>query len=207
MGGASRWYLRQALEALQKDLARHRSKLVLRRGVAAEEIARLAEETGAKTVHAIRHYEPWWRETEDRLAQSLDLCLHDGNYLLPPGTVTTGSGNPYKIYTPFKDASLACIHGFDILDEPSLASPDNWPDSDSLDDWALEPARPDWAGGLRDFWEAGTAAALDRFDTFLDVVSEYADDCNLPSVDGSSQMSPHLHFGEISPRQLWDEPP
>ena len=204
MGGASRWYLRQALEALQKDLARHRSKLVLRRGVAAEEIARLAEETGAKTVHAIRHYEPWWRETEDRLAQSLDLCLHDGNYLLPPGTVTTGSGNPYKIYTPFKDASLACIHGFDILDEPSLASPDNWPDSDSLDDWALEPARPDWAGGLRDFWEAGTAAALDRFDTFLDVVSEYADDCNLPSVDGSSQMSPHLHFGEISPRQLWD---
>ncbi|MEN7536136.1 cryptochrome/photolyase family protein [Aurantiacibacter flavus] len=203
-GGASRWYLHQSLEALERDLARHHSKLILRRGDAVEELCRLAEETGAETVHALRHYEPWWRKAQGALKDQLDLKLYDGNYLLPPGAVTTGSGDPYKIFTPFMKASLAVIDGFDILPEPSLSAPETWPSSESLAEWNLLPTKPDWAGGLREEWQAGTSVAMERFETFVDVVSNYDEDRNLPSIDGSSKMSPHLHFGEVSPAMLWD---
>lgn len=202
-GSASRWYLHHALEALAKDLGRHNSQLVLRKGRAVDVLCDLAEETGAGAVHAIRHYEPWWREAEQELAARLDLCLHDGNYLLPPGAVTTGSGTPYKIFTPFKNATFDAIDSFDILPEPSLTLPEQWPASDDLGDWKLLPERPDWAGGMRRFWKAGTAAALERFDDFVEVIGDYKEDRECPSIDGSSKMSPHLHFGEVSPRQLW----
>ncbi len=202
-GGASRWYLHHALEALAKDLGRHNSKLVLRKGRAVDVLCDIAAETGAKTVHAIRHFEPWWRKAEAELVGKLDLCLHHGNYLLPPGAVTTGSGTPYKIFTPFKNATFDAISGFDILPEPSLILPERWPASDELADWNLLPTEPDWAGGMGEFWSAGTAAALERFDDFVEVIDDYKIDRECPSIDGSSKMSPHLHFGEVSPRQLW----
>ena len=206
MGGASRWFLHHALEALESDLARHHSRLVFLRGDTVEQLCRIVEEAGADAVHAIRHYEPWWQKAEGELENRIDLQLHDGNYLLPPGAVTTGSGDPYKIYTPFRRAMSQAIHGFDILPEPSLASPEHWPKSETLVDLDLLPSDPDWAGGLRNFWRGsyGTEAAMERFDTFLDVVSNYDRDRNLPSVDGSSLMSPHLHFGSVSPRMLWE---
>ncbi|MDE1468279.1 cryptochrome/photolyase family protein [Aurantiacibacter sp. D1-12] len=206
MGGASRWRLHHALEALEKDLARHHSKLVLRRGKATDVLPKLVEETGAEAVHAIRHYEPWWRKAQGELKEKVALELHDGNYLLPPGTVRTGSGGEYKIYTPFKNAMFAAIDGFDILPEPSLSSLDNWPDSDSLFDLDLLPTTPDWAGGMREFWgeDFGTAAAMQRFKDYLDQVSDYDEKRNLPSIHGTSRMSPYLHFGEVSPRMLWE---
>ena len=206
MGGASRWWLHHALQALQSDLARHHSQLVIRKGNAVDELCKLAEETGATTVHALRHYEPWWRRAQGMLKERLDLQLHDGNYLLPAGTVTTGSGTPYKIFTPFKNATFDAIDHFDILPEPSLSGPDSWPDSLSLDDLDLLPTSPDWAGGMRGYWSGlhGTAAALDRFDEFLEVIAGYSGDRNLPSQDATSRLSPHLHFGEVSPRMLWE---
>ena len=107
MGGAGRWWLHHSLESLGRDLAEMGSRIVFRRGDAAQEIAKIAMEVGAKTVHAVRHYEPWWRAAQGRLAKEVDLVLHDGNYLLPIGAVTTGAGDPYKIYTPFSKAVLA----------------------------------------------------------------------------------------------------
>ncbi len=206
MGGASRWFLHNALEALESDLARHHSRLILRRGDAVEQLCEIAEESGATTVHALRHYEPWWRKAQGALAKQLDLELHDGNYLLPPGAVTTRSGDPYKIYTPFRRATEAAIDGFEIVPEPSFSSPDSWPDSATLADLDLLPSDPDWAGGMRDFWAGsyGTKAAMERFEDFLDVVSAYDEDRNLPAKDGSSRMSPHLHFGSVSARMLWE---
>lgn len=204
LGGAARVWLHHALEALGKDLNQHRSRLVLRRGKAVDELCKIAAQTGAVAVHAIRHYEPWWRETEEALGERLELVLNDGNYLKPPGTVTTGSGEPYKIYSPFRDAMFASIDGFDLLPEPSLTSPGTWPASEELADLDLLPTKPDWAGGIRDYWQWGTAAALKRFDAFLERVCDYGEDRNLPSIDGSSRMSPHLHHGEVSPRMLWE---
>ena len=204
MGGASRWWLHHSLQAMDRELGKHQAKLILRRGDAADEIARLAEETGAAAVHAIRHYEPWWRKAQGRLAERLDLKLYDGNYLLPPGTVTTGSGDPYKIYTPFAKSARQCLPQREVLDAPSLTNPDEWPDSDDLDDWNLLPTKPDWSAGFRGAWEVGESAALAQLEDFTDRVKDYEDDRNRPSIDGSSRLSPHLHHGEISPMQVWD---
>jgi deoxyribodipyrimidine photo-lyase len=204
IGAAARWWLHHSLACLAGDLARHGSRLVLRRGDAAEEIARVAREAGARTVHAVRHYEPWWRAAHGKLARELDLVLHDGNYLLPPGAVTTGSGAPYKIYTPFSKAVLERMPPRDPLPAPAaIPVPDNWPASDSLGDWGLLPTGPDWSGGLRAFWDVGERAAHVRLDEWSALVAGYDDGRNLPSIDGSSRLSPHLHWGEISPAQVW----
>ncbi|GAA4039334.1 cryptochrome/photolyase family protein [Parerythrobacter jejuensis] len=203
-GGASRWWLHHSLESLSKTFGQRNAQIVLRRGDAVEELCKVAEEVGAQTIHANRHYEPWWRKAQGELADKLDLQLHDGNYLLPPGAVTTGSGTPYKIYTPFSKATLAQFPPRDVVPEPdTLSSPDSWPRSDTLEDWNLLPTRPDWAGGMRDFWQVGEAAAHERLAEWEDPVIDYDEARNLPSVDKTSRLSPHLHFGEISPVQIW----
>jgi len=203
-GGASRWWLHHSVESLSKGLGKRNSQIILRRGDAAQELCKLADEIGAETVHANRHYEPWWRKAQGRLAEHLDLQLYDANYLLPPGAVKTGSGTPYKIYTPFSKATLEQFPPRDELPEPeTIRALAEWPASDDLNDWNLLPTRPDWAAGMRDFWEVGEQAAHDRLDWWLDHVDDYDDARNLPSVDKTSQMSPHLHFGEISPVQIW----
>ncbi|HSG33047.1 MAG TPA: deoxyribodipyrimidine photo-lyase [Sphingomonadaceae bacterium] len=206
-GGASRWWLHCSLAAMTTQLHRHHSRLVLRRGKAAEVLAQLAAETGASAIHCLRHYEPWWRNAERQLAgalpASVELVRHDGNYLLPPGAVTTGSGSPYKIFTPFYRALLEQMPPRDPLPAPSLSSPETWPESDALDDWNLLPAGPDWAGGLREAWECGEMAAYEQLERFLAHADRYEAERNLPSLEGSSRLSPHLHFGEISPAHIW----
>ncbi|WP_284125674.1 cryptochrome/photolyase family protein [Parerythrobacter aestuarii] len=203
-GGASRWWLHHSLESLSASFAKRHAKIILRRGDEVEELCKVAEEIGAGTIHANRHYEPWWRKAQSELKDRLDLQLYDANYLLPPGAVTTGSGSPYKIYTPFSKATLEQLPPRDALPEPeTLSSPDSWPASDALEDWDLLPSRPDWAGGLRDFWTVGEAAAHERLEWWADHVADYDEARNLPSVDKTSQLSPHLHFGEISAVQVW----
>ena len=181
---------------------------MLRRGDAPQILAAIAAQTGAACIHAIRHYEPWWKEAEDELRDALGedaaLKLYDGNYLLPPGAVTTGSGDPYKIYTPFSKSMLERMPPRDTLGEPdTVSSPEEWPESDDLADWDLLPASPDWSGGIRDFWRIGESAAQKRLAEWSDSVAEYDEARNLPSSDGSSRLSPHLHWGEIGPAQVW----
>ncbi|TRD12482.1 deoxyribodipyrimidine photo-lyase [Erythrobacter insulae] len=203
-GGASRWWLHHSLESLSKSLGARNAKLILRRGDAVEELCKIANETGAATIHANRHYEPWWRKAQGKLGEELDLQLYDGIYLYPAGHVTTGSGDPYKIYTPFYKAMRQQFPSRDTVPSPeTLSSPGSWPASDDLADWKLLPTRPDWSGGLAAFWNVGEDAAHRRLTEWEDDVSDYEDQRNLPSVDGSSRLSPHLHFGEVSPVQIW----
>ncbi|GIX20252.1 MAG: deoxyribodipyrimidine photo-lyase [Erythrobacter sp.] len=203
-GGASRWWLHHSLERLGKSLEARGSKLILRRGEAVAELAKLAAETGATTIHANCHYEPWWLNAERKLAKSLDLKLYHGNYLMPPGSITTGTGGPYKIYTPFARALRAALPPRAELPAPErLEAPAAWPESDDLASWQLLPTRPDWAGGLRDFWQVGEEAAHRRLEAWAADLDDYDDKRNFPSEDKVSRLSPHLHFGEISPIQIW----
>jgi deoxyribodipyrimidine photo-lyase len=203
-GGASRWWLHHSLESLGKSLKAKGSKLILRRGDAVDVLTKLAAETGAAAVQANRHYEPWWRNCERKLAETLDLVCHDGNYLMRPGSITTGSDGTYKIYTPFSRALRAGLPPRDELPVPErLDAPASWPASDDLASWNLLPVKPDWAGGLRDFWQVGEAAAQARMHWWADHVDDYEDKRNLPSEDKVSRLSPYLHWGEISPVQVW----
>ncbi|MES2903879.1 MAG: deoxyribodipyrimidine photo-lyase [Pseudomonadota bacterium] len=204
VGAASRWWLHHSLTSLGKALEAKGSRLILRRGKSDEVLAALAQEVGATRVHALHHYEPWWRNAERAVAAQLDLVLHDGNYLAPAGSVTTGAGQPYKIFTPFWRALRDRLPPADPLPIPRRIAPlANWPKSDKLDDWALLPTKPDWATGFADEWNPGEAGAHDRLVEFADHAARYDAQRNLPSIEGSSRLSPHLHFGEISPATVW----
>ncbi|WP_422058047.1 cryptochrome/photolyase family protein [Sphingomonas sp.] len=203
MGGASRWWLHHSLASLDAALRAKGSRLILRRGKCDDVLAALAEAVGTKRVHCIRHYEPWWRNAERAVAKQLELVCHDGNYLAPPGAVTTGSGEPYKIYTPFWRALRQRMPPAAPANRPrDIPAPSSWPKSDLLEDWALLPTKPDWATGFAE-WEPGEAGARKRVDAFVDSAADYDRTRNLPSIEGSSRLSPHLHFGEVSPAYVW----
>jgi deoxyribodipyrimidine photo-lyase len=203
MGGASRWWLHHSLAALDAALRVKGSRLILRRGRSEDVLAALAAECGATEVHGLHHYEPWWRNAERAVAKRLTLNLHHGNYLAPPGTVLSGAGTPYKIYTPFWRTLNERMPPPAPLPVPAaIPAPDAWPDSEPLDSWGLLPTKPDWAGGF-DEWQPGEGGALDRLDDFTARAARYQDRRNLPSVEGTSRLSPHLAFGEISPATIW----
>ena len=208
MGGASRWWLHHSLDSLDADLRERGSRLILRAGNSSAILCELAQETGALAVHCIRHYEPWWRNAERALREALpeevDFICHDGNYLLPPNTVKTGGGTPFKIYTPFMRALSQHMPPPKPLPAPKkIAEPDSWPESDTLADWKLLPTKPDWATEMAKHWTPGEAGAANRLDRFVDHAKKYNETRNLPSTDGTSSLSPHLHFGEISPAIAW----
>ncbi len=204
MGGASRWWLHYSLKSLDENLRAKGSRLVLRRGDCAEQLEAVAQESGARKVHALHHYEPWWRNAEKAVAKQLDLCLHDGTLLLPPGAVRTGNGGSYRIYTPFSRALMEQMPPASPASAPShLAAPARWPQSDSLDDWQLLPKKPDWAKAFAHDWTPGEAGARSNVAAFIDDAAGYETARNLPSQEGTSRLSPHLHFGEVSPAYVW----
>ncbi len=203
IGGAQRWWLHHSLKALDTSLRAKGVELVLRRGNAVAEIVRLASETGAARVHAIRHYEPWWVDAEASLAAELDLCLHDGNQLAPPESVTTGSGGRYKVFSAFWRALSAHMPPPAPQSAPEALQPVGMPPSgDRLDDWALLPTHPDWATGFAD-WRPGEDGAQALLDDFVGEAGDYIPRRDFPAIEGTSRLSPHLHFGEISPAQIW----
>jgi deoxyribodipyrimidine photo-lyase len=204
IGGAQRWWLHHSLARLDEDFRRLGSRLILRRGKAEVELARLAEEVGARRVHATRHHEPWWREAERRVGGALELVLHSGSTLVPPEQVRTGSGSPYKIYTPWWRALQERLPPAEPIAAPkALEPPGRWPRSDDLHSWGLLPTRPNWATEFGDEWRPGEAAALERLGDFAGRAEHYAAERDRPGSEGTSRFSPHLHFGELSPRLVW----
>jgi deoxyribodipyrimidine photo-lyase len=204
IGGAQRWWLHHSLARLAEALGELGSRLILRRGRADVELKRLAEELGTGRVHATQHYEPWWRALEAKVAEELDLVLHTGSVLVPPEQVRTGSGSPFKIYTPYWRALQELLPPPEPVAAPeTLTAPEAWPQSDDLRSWNLLPTRPNWASGFGDEWTPGEATALERLEAFVDQAQHYGDRRDMPAMEGTSRFSPHLHFGELSPRQVW----
>ncbi len=203
IGRAQRWWLHHSLDALRHALSGKGGQLVLRRGKAAVEVERFAQEMGTRTVHATRHYEPWWREAEAELANAVELHLHDGNRLAPPGAILTGTHGRYRVFTPYWRTLKEQMPPASPRPAPfDVQAPLVGTHGDALEDWNLLPSRPNWAKGF-DIWTPGEAGALEALASFLPSIENYDVDRNRPSSDGTSRLSPHLHFGEISPATLW----
>lgn len=201
LGGASRWWLHHSLAALAAELQKLGSVLILRRGRASDVVWQVAAEVKAGAIHSTRHYEPWWREAE---CERGDFCIvHDGDVLHEPSTIRSGSGKPFKIYGPYYRALEQHLPPPAPVPAPErLTRPEQLPASDRLKDWDLLPTRPNWAKGF-DIWEPGASGAEKHLRRFAAEAHRYAERRDLPSQAGTSQLSTHLHFGEISPRELW----
>ena len=202
IGAAQRWWLHHSLTSLAATLEDKGSRLVLRRGDAVTILRQLLADTGATRIHAIRHYEPWWRAAEAELGDAIEL--HDGNHLARIEDVTTGAGTPFKVFSSFWKALQAHLPPADPLPAPDMVpAPDRWPDSDTLTTWDLLPSRPDWSTAFADDWTPGEAEARDKAEHWPDDVTAYEQRRNLPSDEGTSRLSPHLHHGEISPATVY----
>ena len=208
LGGASRWWLHGSLDGLRTALAALGSRLTLRRGAADTVLSQLVHETGATDIVWNRLYDPDAVQRDKRIKTrcaeaGLSVRSFNAALLFEPWTIRTGQGSPYRVFTPFWRRCLQ--EGFDgATDGPSaLPAPAAWPASEALDDWRLRCSIPDWAAGLRAAWQPGEAYARKRLDAFLaDRLGSYHEDRDLPGATGTSRLSPHLHFGEIGPRQI-----
>jgi len=206
-GGASQWWLHHALADLEQQLAQWGSRLILRQGPAGDVLAKLIEETNAAGVYWNRRYEPASMARD----KAVKTCLRADGYaaesfnsslLFEPWTVESGQAKPYKVYTPFRK----CVDRRDTpqrvrVDLSALQNPTAWPPSESLDALALLPQIA-WDNGFYEAWTPTREGAEARLDAFLDApVRAYATDRDLPDEDGTSRLSPYLHWGQLGPRE------
>lgn len=204
-GGAQRWWLHHSLAALDADLRRQGHALHLARGNATRIIPELAQRIGASEVIAGRMYEPWARKRDETVAQHLTkegrkLQLHTSSLLHEPHQLRTGTGKHYSVYTPFSRAVFALGEPPPPLPAPDRLTPHGL-SGVQLDALDLLPRR-NWADEFGGHWTPGEAGAAQRIKAFRDI-TRYDANRNLPGIAGTSGLSPHLRFGEISPRQVW----
>lgn len=210
MGSASRWWLHHSLQALAKELEALGGTLLLRRGESLSVLQQIVDETGANGVYSSRHYEPWAGALESRVHQALagDEVIfkrYGGNLLFEPGTVMNKSGGAFKVFTPFwRNCRSGAI--------PALPRPTPqaipWHQvaiaGETLEEWQLCPTEPDWASHWTTLWQPGSDGARQALGTFLaGKIDNYSEGRNHPARDSTSKLSAHLHFGELSPREVW----
>ena len=208
-GGASRWWLQQSLERLAGQFRAAGAELVIRRGASLAELLRVAKATEASAVFWNRRYEPAViardRKVEAALrAAGLQTESCNGALLHEPGSVRNQAGRPFQVFTPFWKSCLASGEPSAPLPAPRrLSAPPRRPASLPLAALDLEPKLA-WTDGLCAAWQPGAAGAQAELQRFLrDGLLTYAEGRNRPDLVGTSRLSPHLHFGEISPRQVW----
>jgi len=210
IGGASRWWLHQSLTQLSATCKALGAPLTLRRGKPADVLQNLIKETGAKSVYWNRCYEPQAIARDKALKTELTdagVNVHSFNasLLAEPWTLKNKSGEPYKVFTPFWRAlSALAPFGMPLPSPKSIKPFSKALPSDTLASWQLRPSAPDWAGGLGATWKPGERAAIIRLTDFLDVdVANYATARDMIDGEGTSNLAPYLHWGEISSRQIW----
>ena len=208
-GGASRWWLHQSLGRLAAEFQKVGADLVIRHGAAIPQLLDAAKATGAQAVLWNRRYEPAGIALDRRAEQALlDAGLRvetfNGALLREPPGVLNKSGQPFQVFTPFWRTCLATADPGEPLPAPrSLPPLPKDVASVPLAALELEP-KLNWAGGLRAAWQPGSAGARTELDRFLrEGLLSYDEGRNRPDLAGTSRLSPHLHFGEISPRQVW----
>ncbi|MHA6288547.1 cryptochrome/photolyase family protein [Maricaulis sp. CAU 1757] len=209
-GAAADWWLHHSLASLQRRLGQHNGGLVLRHGDSEIQIPGLAQDHDVADVFWNSTGLPWLDARDESLAQALrdsEITPHrfHAATLLRPDEVSTKSGTPYKVFTPFWRQAL------EVLDVPEpKPAPDRlrwaspYPDGDALDDWQLVPTQPDWAAEFADHWTPGESAAVDRLEAFLDShLVDYPEERDRPDHAGTSRLSPHINWGELSVRTIW----
>ncbi len=206
-GAASQWWLRQSLDALSEALMQRGGRLHLATGSSLSELSRLIAQSGASAVYWSRCYEPALiaRDTQIKAQlreRGIVVQSYPGNVWLEPWQISRAPGQAYRMFSPFWRKLRSQLAPQRPLPEPRARVWVRLPGSVSLTALGLAP-RIHWAEGLARTWcpgEAGARARLKRFGERA--LADYAEGRDRPADPGGSQLSPHLHFGEITPRQI-----
>ncbi len=210
MGGASRWWLHHSLASLGESLRERGSRLVVARGDSLKELVRLVAATGSGAVYWNRRYEPAVIARDKGIKAELtrsgvDARSFNGSLLFEPHTIANKQGGPFQVFTPFWRHCLEQPVAVPLVLKSDTfgRSLDSWPDSIPLPELGLLPSVR-WDAGIAGTWEPGEAGAARRLKHFVSTSLEpYDEQRNRPDLDGTSMLSPFLHFGELSPRQAW----
>ena len=203
---ASRVWLRLSLDALAGDIKKCGGQLHILRGDAESLLPKLVEALGATHVYASRLYEPDGDSRDDRIAsrlreQGISFRRARGRLMTDAANVQTKTGNSFRVFTPFFKAA-----------EPtwrprSIAAPNSIPAAVFPQKMAeyqatIDAPNPAWDSGFWEVWAPGESGAHARLDAFIDHLHGYAKQRDLPAIDATSRLSPHLHFGEIAPAAI-----
>ncbi|MCL6284256.1 DNA photolyase family protein [Ruegeria sp. 2012CJ41-6] len=209
LGAAPKWRLGLGLEVFSRALMARGSRLILRRGPAAQVLRDLLQETGADAVWWSRLYDPQAQARDsaiksDLKTQGVDARSFAGHLLFEPWSVSTGSGGYYKVYS----AMWRAVQGREIaaaLPPPAqIPPPAAWPRSDDLQTWRLGAAMNRGAAVVQAHVAPGEDAARARLDAFVETaIADYKELRDVPALDATSRLSDYLSLGEISPRLLW----
>ncbi len=209
-GSAGRWWLHYSLKALGQALGKRGAPLLLMKGRADDILPRLARDVGAGSVVWNRCYEPHAITRDTALkaslkAEGLEVESFNAGLLFEPWEIKTKNGDPYKVFTPFWKACLARGNPPPPQAAPRSLNPvAKAPRGEDLETLNLRPNKPNWAKGLAAHWTPGEAGARARLSAFLDdALEDYGAGRDRPDVEATSRLSPHLHWGEIGPRQIW----
>ena len=210
-GGAHRWWLHHSLAALDAGLRDKGSRLILRAGSSADELLDIAKQTDAECVFYHRRLEPAIRTRDKEVDQHLRTSgieprAFDGYLLHDPDAIQTGSGGPYKVFTPFWKKMRAETEVGAPLSTPRMGqstAPGDWPKSADLDDLRLLSSIG-WDADFYDVWTPGEIGAQDALKRFVDDrLIDYPEGRNFPGRALTSELSMRLHWGEVSVRQAW----
>lgn len=204
-GAASKWWLHQSLEALSKSLEQLGGRLYLRRGSPQKVLTDVIQSSGAKSLYWSRCYEPY-AINRDKSIKSFFVEAHfdvksfNSNLLFEPWEIQTADGSPYRVFTPYWKSCLKLWNDRrPLLSQYPMTFYEGNLSSDILESWALCPQKK-WADGFKDMWCPGETGAQDRLNDFIsNRLKSYVHDRDKPGLDGTSRLSPHLHWGEISP--------
>lgn len=208
LGSAQRWWLHHSLTCLDQQLQKHGLQLILKSGAVITVIDNLIEAHKIDAIYWNRLYEPAHIRRDKQVKtklQSRDLTVEsfNGSLLNEPWTVKNQSGSYFKVFTPFWKQ---CLRQIDL---PKIKKIDSWPqsikeNSDNIDDWNLRPGKPNWAKAFSNYWQPGSKGAWLKLEYFLEEhLNVYREARDVPKLMATSRLSPHLHFGEISPMQVW----
>lgn len=195
IGEAQKVWLHHSLASLKKEIP-----LILRKGDPLQILGDIQKETQAE-IYTHRCFEPYSIQIEKQLS---DLTTFNGNHLLDPWEVSPKTSAYFKVFTPFWNTCLKILEPPKPLPVPKFEVYSKKIQSDKLSDWKLLPHHPNWAKGIEKFWDFGEKAAHTRLNKFVETALDaYGTHRDMTAEDGTSQLSPYLHFGEISPRQIW----
>ncbi len=207
-GAAQKWWLYHSLLALSKDFKKHGLNLVFKRGPTLTVLKQVVQQTGIGTVFWNKGFTPEQVNSDKELDSSLQklgitTSLCDDGLLSKLGQPRTQQNNDYTVFTPYWNALKLSQIPYPIGVPQDLKSGKYKIDSDSIGDWGLLPTGPDWAKGFS-VWTPGEDAARHQLGQFLSQkIDGYAHARDRPDKNATSQLSPHLALGEITPRQIW----